>query len=54
MFIRKYHKAIASKVKANHDSIACYTKTKNGIAIFSFKNPQWVWFLIHESVTTLS
>jgi hypothetical protein len=29
------------------------TKTKNGVAIFSFENPYWVWFLIHKSVSTL-
>ena len=34
--------------------IRTYTKTKNGVAIFSFKNPYWVLFLIHKSVVTLS
>ncbi len=30
------------------------TKAQNGYAILSFENPYWVWFLIHESVVTLS
>jgi hypothetical protein len=34
--------------------INSYTKTQNGVAILCFEIPFWVWFLIHESVTTLS
>ncbi|GBO56670.1 hypothetical protein APA_5005 [Pseudanabaena sp. lw0831] len=30
------------------------TKTQNSVAILSFENPYWVWFLIHKSVVTLS
>jgi hypothetical protein len=30
-----------------------YTRTKNGVAIFSSENHDWVWFSIHKSVTTL-
>jgi len=33
--------------------ILAYTKTQNGYAVLSFKNPFWVWFLIHESVSTV-
>jgi hypothetical protein len=36
------------------DRQVSYTKTKNGVAIFSFENPYWVGFLIHKSVVRLS
>ena len=29
------------------------TKNKNAVAIFIFKNPYWVWFLVDKSVATL-